>query len=251
MELPLLEADLDAEGVLEPARLFANTDAPRRAVMCFFQEVVQEFGGRVHATMTSVYGGRPMYETQHGGERIAFFFPGVGAPAAAACMEEAIAMGCRGFIAVGGAGALVPNLTIGHAVVVDSAVRDEGTSFHYLAPSRTVDADETATQAIEVALEAAAVPFVRGRSWTTDAIYRETRGRVQRRVAEGCVTVEMEAAAFFAIGRFRNVRVGQLLYAGDALHGDEWDGRDWLRARSVREHMFRIALDAAAQLDID
>ena len=128
MELPLLEADLDAEGVLEPARLFANTDAPRRAVMCFFQEVVQEFGGRVHATMTSVYGGRPMYETQHGGERIAFFFPGVGAPAAAACMEEAIAMGCRGFIAVGGAGALVPNLTLGHAVVVDSAVRDEGTS---------------------------------------------------------------------------------------------------------------------------
>jgi uridine phosphorylase len=251
MDVPLFEGDLDAEGVLEPTRLFANTDAPRRAVMCFFQEVVAEFGGPVHSTMTSVYGGRPMYETQHRGERIAYFFPSVGAPVAAACMEEAIAMGCRAFIAVGGAGALVPNLTVGHAVVVDSAVRDEGTSHHYMAPSRTVDADESASQEIVAALKAAGVPFVRGRSWTTDAIYRETRGRMQRRVAEGCLTVEMEAAAFFAIGRFRNVRIGQLLYAGDALHGAEWDSRDWLNARSVRERMFEIALDAAAQLDID
>jgi uridine phosphorylase len=248
VDLPLLEADLDAEGVLEPARLFANNDAPSRVVMCFFQEVVEQFGGNVHATMHSVYGGRPMYETQVRGERVAFFFPGIGAPVAAACMEEAIAMGGRGFIAVGGAGALVPKLTLGHAVVVDSAVRDEGTSHHYLAPSRTVDADETATRAIAAALEAAGVEFVQGRSWTTDAIYRETRGRVNRRVAEGCITVEMEAAAFFAIGRFRNVRVGQLLYAGDALDGDEWDGREWLTAGAVREQMFHLALDAASRL---
>lgn len=250
MDVPLLEEDLDAEGMLEPAKIFASTDAPRRAVMCFFQEVVQGFDGAVHATMRSVYGGRPMYETRHRGERVAYFFPGVGAPAAAACMEEAIAMGCRAFIAVGGAGALRPQLTLGHAVVVDSAVRDEGTSHHYMAASRTVDADEDATMAIVTALEAAEEEFVRGRSWTTDAIYRETRGRVQRRIAEGCLTVEMEAAAFFAIGRFRNVRVGQLLYAGDALHGDEWDGRNWLKAVAVRERMFRLALDAAAILEV-
>lgn len=131
------------------------------------------------------------------------------------------------------------------------AVRDEGTSFHYLAPSRTVGADEIATQAIVAALEAAEVPFVRGRSQTTDAIYRETRERMQRRIAEGCITVEMKAAAFFAIAKFRNVRVGQLLYAGDTLAGDEWDGRDWLKARNVREAMFRLTLDAAAQIEND
>ena len=74
---------------------------------------------------------------------------------------------------------------------------------------------------------------------------------MQRRVAEGCLTVEMEAAAFFAIARFRDVQVGQLLYAGDALHGAEWDSRDWLNARGVRERMFGLALDAAAQLDVD
>jgi uridine phosphorylase len=249
MRLPLLEDDLAAEGVLEPGRVFLHNDAPSRAVMCFFQEVIQGFGGNVHATMTSVYGGRPMYQTQHRGQRVAFFYPGLGAPAAAACMEEAIALGCRGFVAVGGAGALIPELTIGHPVVVDSAVRDEGTSHHYLAPSRIVEADPIATQTIVASLEAANVQFIRGRTWTTDAIYRETRGRVQRRVAEGCITVEMEAAALFAIGQFRNVRVGQLLYAGDALDGDAWDERDWLNARTVRESLFLLALDAAAQLD--
>lgn len=69
--------------------------------------------------MTNVYGGRPMYETERLGERVVFFYPGLGAPAAVSSMEEAVAMGCRSFIAVGGAGSLVPELSLGNAVVVD------------------------------------------------------------------------------------------------------------------------------------
>lgn len=251
MDLPLLEDNLAHEAVLEPAKVFKYTNAPRRAVMCFFQEVVEGAGQQVHAMLTSVYGGRPVYEKVHRGERVAFFYPGLGAPAAATAMEEAIAMGCRDFIAVGGAGALVPNLTLGHAIVVDSALRDEGTSHHYLAPSRFVDADEDASKAIISVLEEADIPYLRGRSWTTDAIYRETRERMRRRVAEGCVAVEMEAATFFAIARYRGVRVGQLLYAGDALAGDDWDSRDWTSATDVREALFAVALDAAAQMTAD
>jgi len=61
----------------------------------------------------------------------------------------------------------------------------------------------------------------------------------------------MEAAAFFAVGRFRQVQVAQLLYAGDTLAADAWDGRDWVNARTVRELMFELALDAAASLTFD
>jgi uridine phosphorylase len=104
------------------------------------------------------------------------------------------------------------------------------------------------TEAIAGALQDAAVPFVRGMTWTTDAIYRETRERVRRRVQEGCVTVEMEAAAFFAVARYRGVRVGQLLYAGDTLAGEEWDHRGWLGAKSLREKLFHLALDAAVRI---
>ena len=82
-------------------------------------------------------------------------------------------------------------------------------------------------------LEAHHVPYVPGKTWTTDALYRETRGKVERRVAEGCLTVEMEAAAFFAVAAFRGVTFGQLLYAGDDLSGDAWDQRGGTTTRPV------------------
>ena len=248
MDLPLHEDDLASEGLLEPSRLFAANDAPRLAVMCFFQEVVSAHGQHRHALMNHVYGRRPMFVTEHQGQQVAFFYPGLGAPAAAMAMEEAIAMGCRDFVAIGGAGALVPELEMGTAVVVNAALRDEGTSAHYLAASRSTAPDSAVTEAIAAALESAHVPFVRGMTWTTDAIYRETRERVRRRVQEGCISVEMEAAALFAVARYRGVRVGQLLYAGDTLAGEEWDHRGWLGAKSLRERLFQLALDAAVRI---
>jgi uridine phosphorylase len=128
-------------------------------------------------------------------------------------------------------------------------VRDEGTSFHYLAPSRVVDADPAGVAALETTLRDADVPYLVGRSWTTDALYRETRGRAQRRVAEECITVDMEAAAFFAVARYRNVRFAQLLYAGDSLAGPEWDERGWSTAGEVRRKLFWHAADACLRLD--
>ena len=85
-------------------------------------------------------------------------------------------------------------------------------------------------------------------TWTTDALYRETRAKVERRVAEGCLTVEMEAAAFFAVAAFRGVTFGQLLYAGDDLSGEGWDGRGWDEHLEGRELLFRLAAEAVLRL---
>ncbi|MDX1611071.1 MAG: STT3 domain-containing protein, partial [Candidatus Thermoplasmatota archaeon] len=102
-------------------------------------------------------------------------------------------------------------LAVGHVIVPASAVRDEGTSYHYLAPSREVAATPAAVAAIERTLGKDNVDYVVGKTWTTDAIYRETPGKIALRRQEGCLTVEMEAAAFFAVARFREVTVGQIL----------------------------------------
>ena len=102
--------------------------------------------------------------------------------------------------------------------------------------------------ALEATLRAAGVRFVTGRTWTTDAPYRETRARVERRVAEGCLTVDMEAAALLAVARYRKVRFAQLLYAGDSLAGPDWDSRNWTTATSVREQLFWHAADASLRL---
>ena len=73
------------------------------------------------------------------------------------------------------------------------------------------------------------MPYVQGKTWTTDGFYRETPAKVPLRRAEGCLTVEMEAAAFFAVAQFRGVQFGQMLYGGDDVSGAEWDHRDWIK----------------------
>ena len=250
--LPLFEDDLDAPGVISAAAVVPRVDdMPDAAVMCWFPEVVDELGGRARAltTLRSELGRTPVWETRApDGRRVAVLQPGVGAPLAAMFLEELAAMGVRSVVAVGGAGALLPELTLGHAVVLGSALRDEGTSFHYLPPGRVVQADPAGVEAIRATLHAEDVPHVVGRSWTTDAVFREAPDRVARRRAEGCAVVEMEAAALLAVARARGVAFGQLLLAADSLAGPEWEHRGWTSAREARSGLFRLALAAVARL---
>jgi uridine phosphorylase len=249
---PILEFDPAPTAVIEPTETIEPMDIAPHAVLCFFQDViakvVAEHGGRAIDHMVSEIGRNPVYELEFDGRRLAVVHPGVGAPLAAGFLEELIARGCRAFIACGGAGVLVPDVALGHVVVPTSAVRDEGTSYHYLAPAREVQPTRQAVDAIVQTLEHHHVPFVTGKTWTTDGLYRETRDKLERRVAEGCLTVEMEAAAFFAVSAFRGVSFGQLFYAGDDLSGDTWDRRGWDEHASGRELLFRLAAEACLRL---
>ena len=251
---PILEFD-PAEAVIEPSALIKPRDVPAHVVLCYFQDVIErvvgEHGGRMVASLRSEIGDNPIYEIEYENRRLAIVHPGVGAPLAAAFVEELIALGCRAFVAAGGAGALVPELKLGHVIVPTAAVRDEGTSYHYLPPAREVAADPHAVAAIVATLTRHEVPYVTGKTWTTDGLYRETRGQIARRVAEGCLAVEMEAAACFAVAAFRGVPFGQLLYAGDDLSGEQWDERGWVGHASGRELLFRLAAESVLRLPPD
>ncbi|MBP6015776.1 MAG: nucleoside phosphorylase [Candidatus Promineofilum sp.] len=249
---PILEYDSSPDAFMNPSDMLAPIDIAPHCVLCFFQEVISGLRERgllrvVHM-LGSEMGPNPVYELEMDGRRLALMQPGIGAPLAAGFTDELIALGCRKFIACGGAGVLDRNLVVGHIVVPDSAVRDEGTSYHYLPPSREVTPSPEAVAAIEATLQRHGVPYVVGKTWTTDGFYRETAARVARRRVEGCLTVEMEAAAFFAVGRFRGVPIGQLLYSGDDLSGAEWDGRDWRNRPSIRERLFWLAAEACLML---
>jgi uridine phosphorylase len=102
--------------------------------------------------------------------------------------------------------------------------------------------------AIEAVLRERGIDFVAGTTWTTDAPYRETPGKIERRRAEGCLSVEMEAASLFALAQFRGVTLGQVLYAGDDVSGSEWDRRGWQDRTPVREQLFWIAVEACLRL---
>jgi uridine phosphorylase len=251
-EIPILEFDPTRKALIEPSEIIEHAGLAEHTVICFFQDVLEaliEKGElRQVSSSESEIGEHPFYELEMDGQRLTVFHPGVGAPLGAALLEEAIAMGCRKFIACGSAGALDREMAVGHLVVPISAVRDEGTSYHYLPPSRESHPSGAAVRAIERVLERHSVPYVVGKTWTTDAFYRETPRKIAMRRDEGCVTVEMEAAAFFAVAHFRQVIFGQILYSGDDVSGETWDSRHWNKRASVREKLFWLAAEACLEL---
>ena len=159
-----------------------------------------------------------------------------------------IAHGCHKFIVCGGCGVLEKEIAVGHLIVVSGAVRDEGTSYHYLPPSREVTANPQGVAALETALKQKGLPYLTGKTWTTDAPYRETSAKVALRKNEGCLTVEMEAASLMAVAEFRKVILGQVLYGGDDLSGEEWSDRDWVERYDIRENLFWLAAEACLSL---
>jgi uridine phosphorylase len=249
---PLLEHDPTARAFIEPSEQVRRRDVPDACVITFFADVIDRLvrrrGARIVVENRWEDGAHPLLELEHEGERLAVLHSGVGAPLAGALLEQVVAMSCRAFVVCGGAGALRRDLTVGHLVVVSSSLRDEGTSHHYLPAARYVDADPVARRVLEQVLGERDVPYVSGRTWTTDAPYRETPIKIASRQAEGCLTVEMEAAALAAVARFRQVPLAQAVYCGDDLSGQTWDHRSWQTMSDVREGLFDLAATAALRL---
>ena len=245
---PILEFDPTLKAILEPSDLVTPIDAPEHCVICFFQEVVQWLvqnkDAQMIASSKSEIGQHPLYEINYEGERLAFFHPGIGAPLAVGLLEEMIVRGCKKFVACGGCGVLDKKITVGHLLLPVSAIRDEGTSYHYMPASREIEMDPIGQAAIESVLEKHQINFIRTKTWTTDAIYRETKEKAAAYRETGCLAVEMEAAAFFAVAKFRGINFGQILYSGDAVIDGGWDGRVWDSREEIRRSLFWLAAEA-------
>lgn len=142
-EYPILEYSTEREAVIEPSKLTAPIDIAPDCVLTFFKEVLDrmhEAGAlRQVAAFCSENGSVPIYELTYMDQRIAVMNPPVGAPGSVAVLEELIALGCCRFMVCGGAGVLQKDIAVGHLILPVSAVRDEGTSYHYMPPSREVD----------------------------------------------------------------------------------------------------------------
>ena len=128
----------------------------------------------------------------------------VGAPFAVLVAEELFALGCKALVSISSAGLIAENLQPPFFLLIDKALRDEGTSYHYLPPARFAFATPFIVDAVAQRLTAITLPFIRGSSWTTDAPFRETSELVAARREEGIISVEMEAAALLAMGAALN-----------------------------------------------
>lgn len=251
-EFPILEFDPDNNAIIDPQKEIKAIDIPEHCVICFFQDVINKLNQHKKLTRVAVQksevGKHPVYTLEFREQKIALYHPGVGAPLCAGLLEEVIARGCKKFIVCGSCGVLDSTIAVGHLLVPISAVRDEGTSYHYLAPSREVAANPKAIQALETVLNRHGIDYLLTKTWTTDAFYRETPGKIAQRKSEGCLTVEMEAAPLFAVAQFRHVILGQILYRGDDVGGTEWNSRRWTKKIELREQIFWLAAEACLEL---
>jgi uridine phosphorylase len=247
---PLFEFDPSLEAVINPSIHQPRPGFTQRAVMCWFGNVVRERTAGIEPLhhVPFEHGDHPICVIDHRGYEVALVSPGVGAPAAVTSLEVVMSLGATKIIGCGGAGIVRPGFDVGHVIVPTGAVRDEGTSYHYAAAGVAVAPHPLALEAIDAVLSEAGVPHDRGLTWTTDAFFRETQAKVARRREQGCITVEMEAAAMFAAASFRGAVYGQLLYAGDDVSAEEWDHRHWERQSSARERLLDLALDAVIRL---
>ena len=124
-----------------------------------------------------------------------------------------------------------------------SALRDEGTSYHYLLPSREVEISKAGINAIESALSQKNIPYWEVKTWTTDGFYRETVEMVQYRKEEGCQVVEMECSALAACAKFRKVTWAMLLFSADTLADPhKYQEREW--GKTSISIALELALDA-------
>ncbi|MFA6075840.1 MAG: nucleoside phosphorylase [Negativicutes bacterium] len=249
---PILECPANRVAVLNANAFFPNGNFANRAVLCFFKEVIEQLADLGQLERVGIVnlenGLHPIYTMQYNGEKLLVMHPGVGAPYAAAMLEGLISMGAKNVVACGGGGVLNRDIVVGHLVVPTVAVRDEGTSYKYLPAAAEVLLNKTAIDAIGATLNKHNVPYIAGKVWTTDALFRETPEVIAERAAAGCVIVEMECAAFAAVAEFRNIQFGQILYGGDDVTADKWDGREWQEQSSTREKLFWLAVEAACAL---
>jgi len=246
---PIIEFDVDRKAVINPDACFKRIKGfPEHGVICFLGDTIQKLkdAGKLKEiyVVRSICTRYPVYQLTFKGKKVLLFNPYVGAPSAAGLMEEIGAAGCTKWISCGAAGVLDKRISVGHLIVPKSAVRDEGTSYHYLKPSREVAASPRALKAIRRTLDKHGVPYLVSRTWTTDGFFRETPAKIALRKKEGCLAVEMEAAAILAVAKFRGYHAGTILYGCDDVSGKDWDTRRTHDRAYIQEKILWLAVEA-------
>lgn len=218
----------DSEALITPSDSIAyhgegGDDFPSAVVLCYSPDLL--------AHLTETYDGERLWTDAVGlysfaamdGEVGVIGDFGFGAPVTAHMMEGLVARGTEAFLIAGIAGCLDHDVAMGDVLVPSKALRDEGTSHHYAPSERFAHPDGNLTDALVDHLGREGRTYHVGPTWTTDAIYRETKAEVERYAAEGVLTVEMEAAAAFTVAEHRGVDAGAAFVASDYLGPDEWD----------------------------
>ncbi|HFI0394088.1 TPA: nucleoside phosphorylase [Streptococcus suis] len=252
----LLEEFENTSAVIEPtdAAIRGGGETCNTLILSFNGEIIERVaelenvyeGGALH----NLNGRLPWYIYEESGVRVGVMLAPIGASMIVGNLEELKAKGFQNFIVFGTCGVLDRSIAADKIILPSSALRDEGTSYHYAPTSDEISYDPALLLTMEKALDQAGIEHVRAKAWTTDAFYRETAAKVKRRLAAGAMVVDMEASAIMAWSQFRQANVYQFFYTADYVdhHKNEWDAR---REERTADSMtfFEVAMAIARTLE--
>ena len=226
----LEEFDSDKSAVIDPSMVVRKIENfPEVTISCFsanlFQAVLSCFDAVKIADISSAGGESSVYQVEYKGKKFALYRSYVGEPSCVAHYEDLMAMGSKRLILLGNCGVLDRSIADCGVIIPRKALRDEGTSFHYAPAGDTIAVNEKYKEEFIEVLNEHGYPYIEGTTWTTDAPYRETRGKVKRMKEAGAICVEMECAGMQALCDFRGTDFFQFFYAGDNLDHSKWDPR--------------------------
>lgn len=224
--MSIMEAYDESEEIVN-AKMFTEgqKELSKIAIACFKKELMDEIEKNdefEEYSEINVCGDNiKIYKTDVDGKEVIIYRTLVGGPATTAMMEELHARGVETFIFFGSCGTLVSNLNKGAFIIPTSAYRDEGTSYHYMPVSDFVDVN-TASRLANI-FDKKNIKYELTKTWTTDALYKETKNKAKNRMDRGCKVVEMECASIMAVAKARNINAYQFLYTDDTLEDGKWD----------------------------
>lgn len=251
----LEEFEKEQEAVINPCNIIKPIKGiPKVAICCYshitFERIISELGAEIIAQTSSANGIKPIYQAKYKNTNVALFMIDVGAPMSVGMLEDVYQMGVEKIIVFGTCGVLDSKIEDCSIIIPDKAVRDEGTSYHYAEAADEICVNEKYMGILTELLEELQVKYTVGKVWTTDAFYRETKAKVERRKEQGCICVDMECSANAAIAQFREKELIQFFYAADNLDSEEWDVRSLSNYDKLEEkdRIAAVALELALRI---
>lgn len=220
-----LDSMLTPEEMLESRRLQGSLRtfrAPETVVFCMYGGILKNFSWKYPSRRVKGFLGDLYLLADKNGATAVMGNFGLGAPVTVALAEEMAAIGSKRILLLGSAGGLQPDLTTGDVLICERAIRDEGTSYHYLPAEKYASASPRFVSELAAALSRNGINHSTGTTWSTDAPYRETREEALHFGKEGVAVVDMESAGLFAMGQARGIETASILVIGDSLAGPGW-----------------------------
>lgn len=248
---PILEFDDNPDALINPGDRVGESDRLpcERLIISFFGEAIRTLleEGKIEPCRT-LRGENEVTIYRFLSDGTLLMHGMIGCPATAGFLDRLTGLGVKKVLFCGGGGALEKGIHVGQLFVVEGAIRDEGFSYHYVAPSRVIYAQSDVRRRIGAHLREKGIAYTEGLCWTTDCMLRETRDLIRYRNEEGAKIVEMEQAGCIAVAQFRGIAYGAILYGGDDVSGLAWDRRKGESRQGVRYALIELCREIIASL---